>query len=333
MFDLSLEERKKLFQDPLIQKLIEAVIKGNPSELKPSYDTTKGYHYIEIDKITGDNNKSELILKQLSDSNILDKKFYDKTIVCPDCGSIRIGFRYLCPRCESGQIDRKSLLEHVKCGGIDSVDRFQQEGKLVCFQCNAELNKDDPELKGIGSWFYCSSCNARFDEPAMRQHCMDCEREFTIRDADFKSLFLYSLNKEIMTEYKRESTIFSQLKPTLEKLGYSVEIGGVIKGKSGTEYRFDLLMREKGTKNPIVIDVIMESKPIGAAPVSSMFAKVYDIKSDRQILIAIPKLDEEGLKLTKLYKIEVIEATNLEEAINKLSGVSKSPKEQTPEEE
>lgn len=316
------EERRKLFLDPLVQKLVEFIINDNHNELKPDYNPTKGFYYEKIDEITGNTKKTEEILQKLSDSMILEKKFYNNTVACPSCKSLRINMRYLCPNCKSSQIDRKTLLEHTKCGVIDSIDRFQKENKLVCHRCGKELTKEDPELKSIGSWFHCFSCDTRFDEPAIFQHCMGCDKEFSIREADFKSVFLYSLNKESRDVYERELGLLSTLKPELEKLGYKVDIGSSIIGKSGTKHEFDIVAY-KDPKKITVIDVMVGSEAIGTPAISSLFAKIFDVKSYRQILVAIPKVDEESLRLAESYKIEVVETKTIKESIDKLVALLK----------
>jgi hypothetical protein len=49
-----------------------------------------------------------------------------------------------------------------------------------------------------------------------------------------------------------------------------------------------------------------------------MFAKVYDVSPDRAILVAIPRMSENGRKLASLYKIELIEGKNQKEALKAL---------------
>jgi hypothetical protein len=46
-----------------------------------------------------------------------------------------------------------------------------------------------------------------------------------------------------------------------------------------------------------------------------LFAKIYDVAPDRACLIAIPKINENGKKMAKLYNITLIEARNPKEAI------------------
>lgn len=289
---------------------------GNSIEFKPDYEPSKGHYYKKIDEIVGNNRESEEILERLVNSDVLRKKFYEMIIVCPKCESFNIVLRYLCISCGSPQIDRQTLIEHMKCGVIDSFDHFQKNGKLFCLRCNKELSKEDKDLKNIGSWFHCSSCDSRFDEPKIVQRCMKCSQEFSIRDSNLKSLFSYEINKDVFTEYENEIVILTNLKPKLEKLGYKVEVSGKIEGESGTLHKFDIIA-QKG-KKPIVIDIIKDSKAIDTAKISPTLAKIFDIKSERQILIAIPRFDEESKKFARSRKIETIEDANIIDVVDKI---------------
>ncbi|KON28137.1 hypothetical protein AC481_02540 [miscellaneous Crenarchaeota group archaeon SMTZ-80] len=311
-------ERRKLFRDPSVQKVIESILHKSSMEIIPTFDPKKGFYYKEFEDIFQDIDKSEMMLRKMSDSGILEKKFYDTTVICPKCKSSQISLRYRCPKCNSAKIDCKSLLEHVKCGAIDSIEKFRKNGELECFQCKVIMSENDPDIKNIGSWFLCASCDFRFDEPLTIQRCMNCESEFLTKDAKMISLFSYSMNEGIKNEYERELALLLLLKPELDKLKSKIEMMAVLKGKSGSSYEFDVVAWRKGKKKPTVIDVVMNSEPIGTNPVTSMFAKIYDIEPSRSILAAIPSLQEEGHKLAKLYKIEIIEAGNMEEAVSKL---------------
>ena len=57
---------------------------------------------------------------------------------------------------------------------------------------------------------------------------------------------------------------------------------------------------------------------VSEQPVIALFAKIFDVSPERAYLIAIPKLSENGKKMTELYKIRAIEAKNQEEAIASL---------------
>ena len=49
-----------------------------------------------------------------------------------------------------------------------------------------------------------------------------------------------------------------------------------------------------------------------------MFAKMFDVKPDRAIIIAVPGMSEVGRRLAESYKIDLIEASGVDELRRKL---------------
>jgi hypothetical protein len=68
---------------------------------------------------------------------------------CPSCGSQNVSTRYCCPYCKSFNIQKGSLIEHVKCGYMDVEENFRKGEKLVCPKCHEELKKPDVDYKRL----------------------------------------------------------------------------------------------------------------------------------------------------------------------------------------
>jgi hypothetical protein len=62
-------------------------------------------------------------------------------------------------------------------------------------------------------------------------------------------------------------------------------------------------------------------EPISEQSVVEMFAKVYDSVPGQAFLMAIPKLNENGKRLAKRYKISLIEARDRDEASTALKAL------------
>lgn len=110
------------------------------------------------------------------------------------------------------------------------------------------------------------------------------------------------------------------LNDVLESVGYKVTVGGLLRGASGTDHRFDLLgIRENGpVKETIVLDVVASDGVVEASSVTTMFAKRYDTNPDKSVLVVIPTIHNSGKKLAALYKIILIEAASARDAVDKL---------------
>jgi len=88
---------------------------------------------------------------------------------------------------------------------------------------------------------------------------------------------------------------------------------------------FDVVASRTGIRRDVtVIDLATSTDDVvSEQSVIAMFAKVYDATPDRACLIAIPKMNENGKKLAGLYKIELIEARDQNEAIEALKACIK----------
>jgi hypothetical protein len=321
---LGTEERKKLFLDPVVQKIIIAIMHSTVKEMKPVFNSVKGYYFKEVDETTGSPEESNRILKILEDNNILNRRFHDKTVVCPSCGSWRIGVHYDCPKCHSSNIDKNQLVEHLRCGLIDSFDKFAKDGKLECPRCKAEVS-ESIDLKRRGSWLFCSACATRFDEPVVVDQCWDCGQRFAVGEGTLKTVFAYVLNEQVTAEFERSLLLLSPVKTILEGIGYSVEMPASRVGTSGISNEFDLAAWRTNTPEPIMIDAAVDSKPVDKTCVVNMFAKALDVPHQRAIVLAVPKLEDGAMALAKLYKIQVVEGNSIEEASQRLKELLTSP--------
>jgi hypothetical protein len=117
--------------------------------------------------------------------------------------------------------------------------------------------------------------------------------------------------------------VFVAINNFLEKKGWKVESPAIIKGKSGAEYSFDIAAFKGSKKDkPIVIDVRVSSEEIVAEqPVVALFAKIFDVSPKKSVLVTVPKLSKNGKKMAKLYNIQIIEAKNQTQVIDRLKEI------------
>lgn len=316
-------ERRKIYQEHPVLLLMNKLLSGSmeTGEIRPVLDPIFGYRYPEVERVVEGTSADALaLLERLEKAGILEKKFFDKIVSCPSCRTTNIAFHYMCPVCGSARIDKKGLVEHLSCGHIDTEDRFKKDGKLVCPRCNVELKELDVDYKRPGSWFECTSCHKRFDEPVFAHICRNCGTQFTIKNATLTDIYSYILNKEAEAEARRRVILLTPIVVSLEKLGFKVESPGLVQGASGTTHQFDIVASKTigVASRVIVIGVASSPIEVDEQPIVSMFAKIFDAHTAHAILIAVPKLSGTARQLSELYKIKVIEAANTEEAVKKL---------------
>ncbi|MFQ6080400.1 MAG: hypothetical protein ACE5OW_01880 [Candidatus Bathyarchaeia archaeon] len=319
MSKASTVRRSEVYKNHRAQLLLSKFLSGELSRLDPVYDPRYGYGYPVVEKIVGEPSSADEFLRCLFETGVLERELYDKIVCCPSCGSANVSIHYCCPYCKSFNVKKSSLIEHIPCGYIDTEDRFLAEDKLVCPKCGKELTKPDVDHRKAGVWCACNDCGKSFDIPVPSHFCRDCRQNFTFEDALYKDVYSYSLSEEAMREAALGQVLIAPIREFLQERGFEVESPGFLKGKSGSSHMFDVTASRGGVALDVtVIDLATSTDVVSEESVTAMFAKVYDVAPNRACLIAIPRMSENGKRLAALYKIELIEAKDQNEAIKAL---------------
>jgi len=314
------KETLALYRDRNVQILLSKFLSGELEMLEPVYDPKTGYHYPVVEAIVGEASKVEPFLSKLHAAGILEKKLYDKIIFCPKCSSADVSVHYCCPFCKSFNIQKSSLIEHVKCGYMDLEENFLEGDKYVCPKCHEALKKIDVDYKKAGIWCICEDCSKSFDIPVPAHFCRNCHTNSTFEEALIKDVYSYTLTENVKAESFLNWFLVAAIREFLIKGGLTVESPALLKGKSGANHSFDIMAYiGDDPQKMIVVDLATSTEDVvSEQPVIALFAKIFDVSPERAYLIAIPKLSENGKKMAELYKIRAIEAENQEEAIASL---------------
>ena len=305
------------FEDPHAQALISKFLNGEITVLEPTYDAKTGYHFPTAEAIAGDSNKAEAFLNKLAQEKILVQKLFDKVIYCPKCGSAKISFRYCCPFCKSFYIQKSSLIEHVKCGYMDLEENFRKEAKLVCPKCHEGLKQVEVDFRKAGVWCACKDCGKSFDIPVPQHYCTSCQGVSNFEEATIKDIYSYTLSEAAKQKMSSNMFLTAPIREFLQHEGLKVESPAYVLGKSGAKHSFSIVAyKEKTQSKPIVIDIALSSEGlVSEQPVIALFAKTFDVSSQKAFLIAIPGLGENAKKMAELYGITAINAKTQEEAV------------------
>jgi hypothetical protein len=319
------EKKHELYRDRNVQMLLSKFLSGEIETLEPVYAPEVGYSYPVVEDIVGDASQAEGFLKKLYEAEVLEKELYDKIIFCPNCGSANVSTRYCCPFCKSFDIQKSSLVEHVKCGYMDLEDKFYKGDKYVCPKCNEEMRRADVDYRKAGIWCACRECKKSFDTPVPMHFCRNCGETSTFEEVIIKDVYAYTLKANITAESSVNLFLVSAIREFLMKERLKVESPGLLKGKSGANHSFDIVAYEADKSQAIVVDLAMSTETVvSEQPVIALFAKIFDVSPEKSYLIAIPKLSENGKKMAELYKILAIEAKNQEEAVASLEASLKT---------
>ncbi len=311
----------ELYKQRNTQLVLSKFLNGEVTELQPTYDAKLGYRYPTVEAIVGNAGNTESFLKKLHDAGILDRKLFDKIVICPKCNSTSVSIHYCCPYCKSFDIQKSSLIEHVKCGYMDVEENFRKSGKLVCPKCHEELKKLDVDYRRAGIWCVCKDCGKSFDIPLTGLFCRDCHLNFTFEDAVIKDVYSYRLKEEAKQEAGLGWVLVAPIKEFLTEIGLEVEGPAFLKGKSGANHMFDVVARSKDASGKTtVIDLATSLEgSVSEQPVIALFAKIFDVSPQRAFLVAIPRMNDNGKKMAELYNIRVIEARDQKEAVKSLA--------------
>jgi len=320
MSKTSKAQRSEVYKDHRVQLLLSKFTSKEISKLEPVYDPTYGYRFPIVEAIVGSSSATEVFLKKLFDVGVLERELFDKIVHCSFCGSANVSIRYSCPNCKAFNIRKSSLVEHVKCGYIDTEEHFQATDKVVCPRCKKELIKPDVDFRKAGVWCTCNECGKSFDMPVVSHFCRSCHKGFLFEEATYKDVYSYSISEEAIKEASLGLVLIAPIREFLEERGFKVETPGFLKGASGASHTFDVTAsKEEVSKYVAVCDVAVSTDDVVAEQsVIALFAKVYDVAPDKAFLVAIPKMNESGKKLATLYKIDLIEAKDQKEVIKAL---------------
>ncbi len=291
------------------------------NEIEPTYDSELGYRYPIVEEIVGDRSKVEPFLLKLHEAGMLERRLFDKTLRCPKCSSANISVHYCCPYCKSFNINKSSLVEHIKCGYMDVEENFKKGQKSVCPKCQEELKKPEIDHRRAGVWCTCKDCRKSFDVPNTQHFCRTCRATSTFEDAIVEDVHSYSLNDQVREEVGVSWVIINPIRELLSENGYNVESPAFLEGKSGAKHMFDIAAYKGRTKRRVlVMDLALSTeKTVMEQPVIALFAKTFDVSPSAAYLIAIPKMSENGRKMAELYNITIIEAKNQDGVIEALT--------------
>ena len=320
MQSLKEKETLELYRNRNIQMLISKFLSGEIKKIEPVYDGKVGYRYPVVEAIIGEASQVEPFLNKLHKAGVLEKKLHDKLLLCPECSSADISTRYCCPFCKSLDIQKSSLVEHVKCGYMDLEANFQIGDKYVCPKCHEELSKIDIDYRKAGIWCVCNNCGKSFDVAVPSHFCRSCMANSTFEEIVIKDVYSYTLKKDVSTESALNWFLVAAIREFLMQEGLNVESPSMLKGKSGANHTFDIVAyKEDKSRNVIVVDLAMSAgSVVSEQPIIALFAKIFDVSPEKAFLIAMPKLSENGKKMAELYKIRAIEAENQEQALKAL---------------
>ena len=203
------------------------------------------------------------------------------------------GVLVACPNCGSMNVLDVKLLQHRECGWVGTEEDVRGD---VCPGCGRRV-KEFVKVLGFA--------------------CMNCGNRFLHDEAVFKQVYSYRISEKKFKEVV-QNIIIAPVAEFFAEHEYDVEAPGKLAGESGVEHTFDVVARRDG--ETVVVDIHFPKQP-GEQTIIRMFAKMFDVKPTRAIIVAVPRMSEVGKRLAESYKIDLIEAGGVNEVARKLEKI------------
>lgn len=302
-------------KEPPVEALydtISQVLRDGKELLTPTFSYTAGVIYVDTLKVAVRYGVRDIdVLEKLAELGALEKEYHDSMVECPKCGSFRLFGKLKCPNCDSEKLRRISLVSHLKCGAVSSVEDIS---RASCSKCGERLSGENSVI--VSRLFSCLNCGARFETPLPSYRCSDCGYSFDYREAGYVVLYSYRVKREAAARVAKQLLV-REAQEVAEAYQVSAKASAQVTGRSGYQHPVDLVLSDgKGT---VYVDLVPEYAASMSEALSAV-AKKSDLAS-RHILVS-PKTLEGSLQALGV-KADVIAYSDAADMRAKLSQLIK----------
>jgi predicted RNA-binding Zn-ribbon protein involved in translation (DUF1610 family) len=304
-------ERREAYIEPHARDLLREILESSDNEeIIPKFVIGQGFVYRVANRYSSEPSTkviSKDLLENLARLDILKKAFFDSVSVCPNCESTTITLHNRCPKCKSHNVEKTSLTEHIPCGYINQRDKYIDNR---CPNCGEPLIEG--QYRNMGRWYVCQECGEKFENSESDLICRSCTKNFTIKEAKPLEIPKFSLNLQRKKEIRQNVASLENIHGLLTRLGFSVEIPGLVLGqKSGMQHHFSLIAKKivDGQEKVIALDHSVSELDVSTSPLILYIYKTSEVKIDIPIFVAIPRLNETARKIAQGHNILLIEGS------------------------
>jgi hypothetical protein len=275
--------------------------------------------FSEVARILGANVDIVLLLEEMASCGIYLRRRIDSKPACSNCGSINISYKYVCPFCGGHDLDKGVRIEHHECGHVDFQTQFEKGRELICPKCRKELKLLGTDYHRLEGFILCNECKREFSIPKIVQTCLSCGVNCSFEKADIKPIFGYILNENLSSEIVSYCSIEPPIIGFLEAQAYKIEAPGRLKGESGTDHLFDIVATQD--ERTIIFTLANGPSETDQDFAINLLGRYSDVRADRAVLVATPRLSNTAKRLLEFYGIEHVEGETKEEIVERLSAI------------
>ena len=302
---------------------------GGVPEIKPTLDDKRpeGYYFEQLQSLDWDTKRQAATLNALAKRGFLTATPREKILHCRSCSSTNLEFRGACPECDSLALSKHKVLEHFSCGMIEKESAFRTpSGDLLCPKCNKRLELIGNDYRSLGLMYVCQNCGALSKDLSPSLKCRDCGFTATPDEEKEQFVFAYTLNPSTLQKLRLHVKPIEIVVNHYKSLGYVVYSPSFVRGRSGTEQAFDLMIFNSGERkeeqNPssrlekgkTLADILVSDRPIELEEITREFGKISDVNYS-SILFAVPSLSEKAQSYASAYNLRIFQGRTIEQAL------------------
>jgi diguanylate cyclase (GGDEF)-like protein len=134
-------------------------------------------------------------LEDLATRMCLERKFYDRIHLCPQCGHFAINFREISPKSKSPDISRVDMLHHFKCGHVAPVRDFVSGLDYICPKDNVQLRHVGVDYERLGQVYVDNQTGETFAECETDCVCLSCGFVSDPEHLAERSIYTYTISE------------------------------------------------------------------------------------------------------------------------------------------
>jgi len=302
-------------------QLIHEVQKLEDRTIKPFVDYNEGRLFYPILSKVGEVQDNIPYLDGLVSDGILEKKIYEKLIVCPiHPDTFSSSMRLYCPKCHSMGVEKLNLFEHKKCGYITESSNFDftSNANSVCPSCKKLIKNFEKEIRVPAMWYQCNDCEEKFDNAVIKLHCRKHEHDFDTNSGQFVTTFSYKLKNSESSINSDTSQIKDELLTLLQGFNFSTKLNVSIKGKSGNVHEIPIYGKSQTTNESIVIFIKNQPNGIDQSDMNSILVPKLDIDPTNTLLVTVSGINNGVENLAKHYGIDLISEPDFSQVISRV---------------
>lgn len=278
-------------------------------ELRHSWSRENNFAYTDLEDLKLGEDGREL-LRALHREGFLIESGVTTILSCPSCGKSDYIAILRCVKCNQSALRKELLLEHKAGGHVHPESAFKVGGSYVCPTCGRTLAPQDYRV--VGSWFVCEKCGEKQPLPKVEFRCLVDATIFTEATSGLHRLSDYRISEKGMAQLEYDKyKLVEDVASIAERSGVRVIKRPSQVGASGITHVFDLSLDYD--HEDVKVDVVYSKDVVEEKDVLASYAKLIDTGVQRYVLIAWPKLSSEAKALITFYKMNVVEASTLEE--------------------